>query len=180
VAVHNDCGNMMINKKNKGFSLIELMISLSIMSMLLMMAAPSFAEWLANMRVKSVAQGIHFGVMLAKAEAMRRNENVEFELNADSSWKVKTEGGETINQKVANEASAGVSIDITPAEGNKILFTGMGMISTTSGITSAVDIDITNVKRGMTVRVGLGGASLLCEKEDQNTTGTIFLPCRDI
>lgn len=61
-----------------GFTLIELMVTLTVLSIVLVLAAPSFVQWVNNARIRSVAQGIQDGVRAAQAEAVRRNRVTEF------------------------------------------------------------------------------------------------------
>lgn len=61
-----------------GFSLIELMVTLTILSLLLLIAAPMFSTWIANARVRSVAEDMANGLRMAQSEAMRRNRPTVF------------------------------------------------------------------------------------------------------
>lgn len=61
-----------------GFSLIELMVTLTILSLLLLIATPMFSTWIANARVRSVAEDMANGLRMAQSEAMRRNRPTVF------------------------------------------------------------------------------------------------------
>lgn len=64
----------------RGVTLIELMIGLTIAAILLTIGAPSFSDWIQNMRIRNSAESIMNGLQLARAEAVRRNAMVRFQL----------------------------------------------------------------------------------------------------
>lgn len=64
----------------RGFSLIELMVGIVILGVLMAMAVPRFSDWLRNARVRTSAEAIQNGLQLARAEAVRRNATVRFQL----------------------------------------------------------------------------------------------------
>ena len=59
-----------------GFTLIEMMIAIAILGILTAVALPSYSQWIANTRVRTVASGLQNGLMLAKAEAIARKAKV--------------------------------------------------------------------------------------------------------
>jgi type IV fimbrial biogenesis protein FimT len=64
----------------RGVTLIELAVTLTVMAALMMAAAPSVAEWIRNTRIRSTATSIQAGLMKARNEALRRNTAVVFSL----------------------------------------------------------------------------------------------------
>jgi type IV fimbrial biogenesis protein FimT len=69
-----------LSQAQRGFSLIELMVVIAIMALLMLAAAPSIGPWIANARVRSVAEEITNGLRMAQSEALRRNRPVAFVL----------------------------------------------------------------------------------------------------
>lgn len=67
-------------KKLRGFSLAELMIGIVVFSILVALAAPSFSTWIINAKIRTTAESIQAGLQLARAEAVRRNSAVLFQL----------------------------------------------------------------------------------------------------
>lgn len=65
---------------HRGFSLIELIVGIVILGVLMAMAAPRFSDWLRNARIRTAAEAIQNGLQLARAEAVRRNATVRFQL----------------------------------------------------------------------------------------------------
>lgn len=64
----------------RGFSLIELVITLAILAILLGLSASSYSIWIANVKIRSTAEAIQNGLQLARGEAVRRNARINFQL----------------------------------------------------------------------------------------------------
>jgi type IV fimbrial biogenesis protein FimT len=64
----------------RGFTLIELMVSLAVLSVLVAVALPNYAVWVQNSRIRTTAESITSGLTLARSEAIRRNAMVQFNL----------------------------------------------------------------------------------------------------
>jgi type IV fimbrial biogenesis protein FimT len=59
-----------------GFSLIELMVVITIVAILAALAAPSFDSLIESQRAKSAATDIYVALTRARSEALKRNANV--------------------------------------------------------------------------------------------------------
>lgn len=68
----------------RGFSLVELVVTLAIMGILLALAMPSYRAWIVNVKIRSTAESIQSGLQLARAEAVRRNTAVMFQLTTST------------------------------------------------------------------------------------------------
>lgn len=166
---------MISMKKTAGFSLIELMIAVSILAILLAIAAPSYRAWIQNGRIRNVAESIQNGLQLAKAEAVKRNTNIIFQLGADSGWSV---GCVTvvvptcpavIQQRVSQEgSSSAVTVTPTPAVTNQVVFNNFGIVVPNGNTFTQVDIDINPSvlspadSHEMRILIGAGGNVRLC------------------
>lgn len=64
----------------RGFTLVELLTTVALLSILLALAAPSFTTWIRNTRVRTASDALQNGLRLAQAEAVRRNRQVVFSL----------------------------------------------------------------------------------------------------
>ncbi|MCB5185940.1 GspH/FimT family pseudopilin [Methylobacillus gramineus] len=126
----------------KGLTLVELVITMSIVAILLAVAIPSFRIMLVNFQIRSAADGLNNGLQLARAEAIRRNANVIFTLGAGPSWSVgcqvvvadsDSDGvddcPEVIQEKPSVEGATAATIDALPAAANKVTFNGLGRVT---------------------------------------------------
>jgi type IV fimbrial biogenesis protein FimT len=64
------------SKQLKGFSVIELMIVLSVAALLIATAVPSFTATIQNNRLVTQVNELHAGLSLARSEAVKRNRSV--------------------------------------------------------------------------------------------------------
>lgn len=133
---------------NSGFSLIELMVTITLMSMLMALAMPSMTAWIQNGKVRAVGESLQNGLRLAQAESLRRNRQVVFSLTNSSAlqsganvaavvnglnWSTNTlpsmSAGETsafVQSGVLADVSAGIQL-IGPAS---ICFKSIGRLVT--------------------------------------------------
>lgn len=66
----------------RGFTLIELMVTLAVLAIVVTLAVPSFSSFMANQRVKTAAQDLFMAMMYARSEAIKRNGNVYIKSNS--------------------------------------------------------------------------------------------------
>jgi len=79
----------------RGFTIIELMVTVTVLALLMLLGAPSFATWMQNSQIRTAAEGILAGAQLARAEAVRRNMPVRFQLtdNLTAACALSSSGG---------------------------------------------------------------------------------------
>ena len=63
-------------RKESGYTLIELMVGIAIVSILVGIAVPSWVAWLPSYRLKAATRDLISNFQKAKTEAVRRNGNV--------------------------------------------------------------------------------------------------------
>jgi type IV fimbrial biogenesis protein FimT len=140
-----------LKRARLGFSLIELMIGLAIVTILLLLGVPAFQIFLQNTQIRNAAETTLAGITLARAEAVRRNASVRFQLvsnltsgcalsassldwvvsQADPSGACDAAPSETtapqiIQKKSAREGSSNVVIGTTG--GSTIVFNALGRV----------------------------------------------------
>ena len=72
-------------RDSRGFTLIELMVTLSVLAIVLSLAAPSFASLLASNRMSTQTNEFMVALNLARSEAVRRSQPVTLlSSNADN------------------------------------------------------------------------------------------------
>jgi type IV fimbrial biogenesis protein FimT len=67
----------------RGVTLVEMMIGLAIVALLLMAGVPAFTTFLQNSKLRTTAEALSGGLQLARAEAVKRNGQVEIVLTDD-------------------------------------------------------------------------------------------------
>ena len=81
----------------RGFSLVELMITLGMTALILVAATPPLTTWVANARVRGVAEQLAADLREALTEALRRNRQTAFAL---------TEGAPALDARAAEDGDA--------------------------------------------------------------------------
>ena len=75
----------------RGFTLIEILITLSIVGIVLALGAPAFGAWIQNTQIRSAAESMLTGIKLARTEAAKSNCASHFQLT-DTGGTLSTAG----------------------------------------------------------------------------------------
>lgn len=170
----------------RGFTLIELIIVIAIISILLSIGIPGFNEWVQNTQLRTAAEGVMNGMQQARSEAVRRNARVEFVLTnpgvrGGTGWRVQLvrdfKGENPLQTKPDGEASANATLTVTPAGATTITFNGYGRNETTNADGSAaltmVDVDNTTITGARKMRVTINsGTPRMCDPQVTNAGDT--------
>lgn len=62
----------------RGFTLIELVVTMAVLALLTLAATPSISDWLRNARLRNVTETVQNGLQQARNEAVRRNRQITF------------------------------------------------------------------------------------------------------
>jgi type IV fimbrial biogenesis protein FimT len=104
----NQNGRRMLSKgKQRGVSLIELMVGITIVGILSMLAAPSFNIWIQNQQIRAGAESILNGIQLARSSAVNGNGQTRFVLCGlpASSWEVLAASATAVAPNAATSPS---------------------------------------------------------------------------
>lgn len=157
---------MLSAPKPHGFTLIELITAIAVLSILLGIAVPAFQAWVLNTKIRTTAEAMLNGLQLARAEAARRNERVRFTLSGGTGWTVQTNGGVQIQARPSAEGSRNVSVTKTPASATSVTFNALGLVvanADTSASITQLDIDASGLEPGQSreLRVLISSGSLV-------------------
>lgn len=156
-----------------GFTLVELVIAIAIIAILLLAALPEVRTWIANTQIRSAGEGILNGLQLARAEAVRRNMNVELEMVGASGWNAKVATtGTVIQSRPSGEGSGSATATIYPAGAVKTTFNGLGrQVSNADGSEPITHMSIDSAAipaadtRQLCIMVGTGGVLRMCDPQ---------------
>jgi len=77
-------GRLVLTIAQRGFTIIELLVGLTLLAVLIGLGAPAMSSYLQTSKLQSVAASYYSGVQMARAEAIRRNARTEFVLTNDA------------------------------------------------------------------------------------------------
>jgi type IV fimbrial biogenesis protein FimT len=160
-------------KSSAGFTLIELMIAITILAIMLFIALPNFAIWMQNTQIRTAGEAVLNGMQLARAEAIRRNVNVELRMDASSGWTARVvDTLEVIQSRLAGEGSAAALVTITPAGARTVTFNSFGSVATNlDGTATVTEIKIDSAQiaaadsRELCILVRAGGNVRMCDPQ---------------
>lgn len=109
--------------RQRGTTLIEIMIGLAIVSIMIGMALPSFMVWIQNTQIRTAAESMLNALQFARAEAVRRNAPVTVSL-VGFDWTVSDAAGATIETRVAGEGSTNAVMTVVGTM--PLTFNGLG------------------------------------------------------
>ena len=179
---------LIMKRRARGFSVLEVMVVVAIIGILLSMGVPSFFTYTQNLQIRSAAEQITAGMNIAKNEAIRRNVTVQFALDTGTAWRINLASdanGIPLQTRNANEGSVNVTRDVLPDQAYAITFNGMGRVSPTNADDSLamtqIDLDnpmIANVvdRRKLRIVIPVGGAVRLCDPQVLVTTDPRICP----
>jgi type IV fimbrial biogenesis protein FimT len=80
--------------KQRGFTLMEVIVGMAILAISLTLVVPNLSAWSVNSKIRTQADVLQNGLQYARAEAIRRNTTVRFQLTStlDSSCTLTTSG----------------------------------------------------------------------------------------
>jgi len=167
--------------QERGFTLVELIVTITMVSLVLAMGLPAFMNMVSNLRVRSVADSVLAGLQVARTEALKRNRNLAFRLDAATggSWTVGEVDASNTITTVLQSRSAGdggtASVAMTPAGTTQVVFNNLGRrIQPTPATADVMAVNVTNPTVGtceldggrvrcLRVTVTIGGEVRLCD-----------------
>jgi len=167
-----------------GFTLIELMIAIAILSMLVVLGVPTLRGVIENTRIRTATESLNYGITLARNNAVRLNTTVEF-LVDNTGWQVRRPDPVVANafvvlhQGSGKEGPASLTITIAPDGADRIAFNSLGRTlaaSLSDGSAPITDIDVESATpsgisgyRPLRIQVLAGGLTRVCDPAVANT-----------
>lgn len=141
-------------KLSSGFTLIEMMVVLCIITILAGVVIPSFQSMLRNQRVKSASFELFSSLVVARSEAIKRNTDVTITPATSGHW----EGGWSIaagsTVLKTQSALAGVAISGAPAT---LTYKRTGRITDTTSPAFQVNVDPADSTQIRCINIELSG-----------------------
>lgn len=166
----------------RGFSLVEVIVVIAIFAILAALGVSSYTAMIQNTRIRTAAESIQNGIQLARAEAVKRNAMVKFQLGDNSGWVVcpvaladddcpeDPNNPTNLHGRSASEGSTAETVVTTnPAANTSLVFSGLGLIVADTDPFASVEVDINPAilsaedSRELRVLVGAGGSSRMCD-----------------
>jgi type IV fimbrial biogenesis protein FimT len=149
------------------------MIAMALMMLIILVGLPAFSGMLASMRVRAVAESLLTGVQTARTEAVRRNQPISFQLDAEDGggWSVLlVADGSTLQSKPASE---GGTVNVISDLGATLTFNNLGQRTVPAGgllTFSLANPDVAPCQpagniRCLSVTVEPGGQVRLCDPQ---------------
>jgi type IV fimbrial biogenesis protein FimT len=120
-----------------GFTLIELMIGLTVAALLFTLGAPSFNDFMRSSEIRSTTESIINGLRVARSEAANRNEPVRFTLAGGGSpgWSINQVSDNSLIQSFSKqEGGVNIAVSVQPPGASAITFNGLGRIIPAAGM----------------------------------------------
>lgn len=187
------------SQASQGFSLVELMVTLTILAFLLGVGVPSFTTYMASSSVRAAATSVYGGIQKARAEAIRTNLDVQFLMTDEvpsaanvnglapsatgRNWAVRVPVRpvtvpptfQLLDSRLGAEAG-GANVVVNAGNMGVLTFTGIGATRAAAASTIAFTHATLNLAcsldhgmRCINVLVSVAGQSRLCEPGRPNT-----------
>jgi len=167
--------------RSAGFTLIELMLAVSVLAVLVSVGLPSFQQMLRNYQFRVASESVANGLQRARAEAVARNARVQYALSvtlgppAVYAWTV-----DYVNKPVPTDPPidtwtstegaklatvAGVAADLATAA-TTITFNQLGQVVTNADASPTlrqVNLAVPGGNQNLRVIIGAGGNARVCD-----------------
>jgi prepilin-type N-terminal cleavage/methylation domain-containing protein len=152
---------------HRGFTLIELMVAMTISVILLLLAMPAYTVWIADGEIRNGAETVASGLRFAQSSAITHNMNAQFVLNANG-WDVMMVDTPLVSIQTGsfNEGSRRATFAASPAGATTVAFNPLGQVIANAANLTQVNVTNTSVTgtRPLRVMVGNGRTGVkLCD-----------------
>lgn len=145
--------------KSRAFTLLELLVTLSIAFVLMAIAGPNLQDMVIRARLDSQSSDLLSSLQLARSEAVMRNESVTLCVSSngrdclasaaqqwENGWIARLDASPTDILRVIAGFSQGFTLHADAVVGNSVTFAGNGSSSTFGVLVSCYNGDVFNAK----------------------------------
>jgi type IV fimbrial biogenesis protein FimT len=158
-------------RKQQGFTLVELVVAIAVFAILLLLGMPAYTAWMQNSQIRVSAEGILNGLQTARAEAVRRNQPILFQLSGTGAgWSVALNSDGTVLQiRPDFEGNKTAVVTPTPSSASEVTFGTLGQViaNSDSGQPTMTQIDVTSSAlasaRNLRVLISPAGEVRMCD-----------------
>jgi type IV fimbrial biogenesis protein FimT len=169
---------VLIMKAMRGFSILEVMIVVTVIGVVLTIGVPSFQTWLQNLQIRTGSEAIMSGLQITKNEAVRRNVNVVLTMDttpgSQTGWRMNLESdvdGTPLQMRDGAEGSGNATAVLSPDGAFRVTFNGLGRVGKNidgSDPLTQIDIDNPSIvnpvdRRKLRILITSGGGVRMCD-----------------
>jgi len=174
------------HSRSQGFTIVELLVTVTVLGIVLMLGLPNLSAWLQNTQIRNSAEATVSGLQLARTEALRRNRQVRFNLvdtldascnlvatgaswvvsMADPTGKCNVDPSDTTDPFVVQKRSGqdGSQNVIVNASASSVFFNGLGSAS------APIQFAVTNPAGGTCQQFG---GTMRCLQVNVSASGSV-------
>ncbi|MCC6211430.1 MAG: GspH/FimT family pseudopilin [Burkholderiales bacterium] len=164
-------------RTSAGFTLMELMVTITIMAILMTVGLPAFRDMLRNYEVRVAAESVSNGLQRARAEAVARNAPVQFALGAGSSWTVDyvtkpVSSDPPIDSRSSTDGSPNVVLSAVASDlataATTVTFNSLGQVVANADASQtlrrvSLNASASGGTQSLRVEIGAGGNARVCD-----------------
>jgi type IV fimbrial biogenesis protein FimT len=142
---------MEIMRKNSGYTITELIVTIAVIAILASLAIPNFIAWLPNYRLRSGAEEIQSTLQFARLTAIKRNATAKVTFDIANETYRASVGGQAIR---GGRMPAGIDINSASFGGTSVQFDSRGIANN-----AGTAVVRNNLGRAKTITVYITGNS---------------------
>jgi type IV fimbrial biogenesis protein FimT len=157
--------------RSRGFSLVELMVTVAVLAVVLAVGVPSLRTFVENGRIRAAGESWQYGLTLARSEAVRLNMPVAFVVG-DDGWRVQRTSDDTVLHRASSKDSTrGLDFVVDPEGSNSVTYDSFGRVTANRDGSDPIDqVDIaaanppdSGAYRPLRLQLLSGGVVRLCD-----------------
>jgi type IV fimbrial biogenesis protein FimT len=162
----------------RGFTLIEILISIVVLAVLIMVGIPSFTTFIQNSRTRAAADATLNGLQATRNEAIRRNACVQMKIVNQTGWVIATCSDSDTPLQSRSQAEGTANVTSTITGGDTVSFNGLGRVlnpNPSDGSAPITAVEVSNPtlsssdNRKLRILIPPGGGVRMCDPKVAST-----------